>query len=72
MPHRGKGDNEKIWYSTYNGSTWTADTVASDDYTGAPPALASYTDPQCNSDNYEDSTMQFKEHRSPSHFRGWG
>ena len=70
MAHRGKGDNEKIWYTTYNGSTWTTDTVASDVYTGAPPALASYTDPQCNSDNYEDSKNTVA--RLICVHRGWG
>jgi hypothetical protein len=70
MAHRGKGNNEKIWYTTYNGSTWTADTEKFDVYTGAPPALASYTDPQCNSDNYEDSKNTVA--RLICVHRGWG
>ena len=73
MAHRGKGDNENIWYSTYNGSTWTQDTMANKDHgilTGAPPALASYTDPQCNSDNYTDSKNTVA--RLICVHRGWG
>ena len=70
MAHRGKGNNEKIWYTTYNGSTWTGDTEKFDVYTGARPALASYTDPQCNSDNYTDSKNTVA--RLICVHRGWG
>jgi hypothetical protein len=67
--HRGKDHSENIWYSTYNGSTWTTDTM-SDACTGAPPALACYTDPQCNSDNYTDSKNTVA--RLICVHRGWG
>jgi len=54
MAHRGASD-AALYYSIYYNSQWIIeDTKISNVYTGAPPALASYTDPQCNSDNYED------------------
>jgi len=54
MAHRGASD-EALYYFIYEGSQWiNSDTKIPDVYTGAPPALACYTDPQCKSDNYED------------------
>jgi hypothetical protein len=64
MAHRGANSDKNIWYSTYtddNGGSWTQDTMANRDngiWTGAPPALACYKDPQCTANNYEDLVLE--------------
>jgi len=70
MAHRGASD-EALYYSIYQNSKWIIeDTKIPDVYTGAPPALACYTDPQCNSDNYEDAKTA--KPRLICVHRGWG
>jgi len=55
MAHRGHGGDELLYYYIYKDSQWiNNDTKIPNVCTGAPPALACYTDPQCKSDNYED------------------
>ena len=81
MAHRGKDGDKNLWYSTYNGKDWTTDTMADHNngiWTGAPPALASYRDPQCTEDNYEDlvtedqGTVKTYLPRLICVHRGWG
>ena len=71
MVHRAKSSDGSLWYSIYDGSGWTQqDTLIDGQSTGAPPALACYTDPQCNSDNYEDPKTAVA--RLICVHRGWG
>ena len=72
MAHRGHGSADKaLYYSIYQGSQWISkDTQISDVYSGAPPALACYTDPQCNDSNYEDPKNTVA--RLICVHRGWG
>lgn len=76
MVHRSGLNNGELYYSIYNGSGWRGkepgqiDTVVSGQSTGAPPAIACYTDPQCNSDNYTDPKTV--EPRLICVHRGWG
>ena len=56
MVHRGSGNEHHLYYSTYKDSTWSKNTKCPNVYTGAPPAISCYTDPQCNTDNYLDTT----------------
>jgi len=71
MAHRGHGSGDKaLYYSIYKDSKWFQDTKIDNVYTGAPPALACYTDPQCNSDNYEKP--ETAEPRLICVHRGWG
>jgi hypothetical protein len=71
MAHRGHKDDKLLYYFTYKDSKWIKeDTKIPDIYTGAPPALACYTDPQCKADNYVDH--ETAKPRLICVHRGWG
>ena len=81
--HPYVSQDKNLWYSIYDGSGWTKDTMADANngiWTGAPPALACYSDPQCTYDNYVDPNVLEDGTVLPTTYqprlicvhRGWG
>ena len=70
MVHRSGAASGELWYSVYDGTSWSHDTHIEGQSTGETPALACYTDPQCTPENYVDTNNAVP--RLICVHRGWG
>lgn len=70
MVHRSDKNAGELWYSIYDGNSWTPDTHIVGQSTGETPALACYTDPQCDPENYVDASTATPQLICVH--RGWG
>lgn len=70
MVHRSGQNTGELWYSVYDGRSWSHDTKIEDQSTGETPALATYIDPVCTPENYVDPNTAVP--RLICVHRGWG
>ena len=70
MVHRSHMNDGTLWYSIYDGNSWSPDVRIEGQSTAETPALACYTDPQCTPENYVDPKDAAP--RLICVHRGWG